>query len=329
MRPLAETCGANHYGAGPANGSSGRIPRPAPGRRRAAVLVALLAVGQWAAHGAAWEGPKASPASRATPQWLTDLEAKQIGPTRDAGGRIIRVGVPQAGVGPDLTDAMLDDLGDIESLDLITFYLSDKRAFSQAGWERFFRRSNVRTLTFCLSRLDDDLLRGIGKSPTLRTIKLWYTKGVTSRSLAGLAGMKSLQQLNLFATDIDDAAIRTLVTLPDLEVLDVGVTAVGDPFVDGLAGLPRLRLLQIYDIKATGPAVGRLGRLPNLEGLKCEKTALAPADLRELAKAPKLRYVTLPDRDGLMETAVELSKQVPGVGFYIRDKRVKNGTIEP
>jgi hypothetical protein len=81
---------------------------------------------------------------------------------------------------------------------------------------------------------------------------------VTEAGLKGLAGLKSLQWLNLRGTPIGDAGLKELAGLKNLKWLDLGSTKVTDTGLKQLAGLKNLRSLDLQGTLVTDAGVAGL-----------------------------------------------------------------------
>ena len=81
---------------------------------------------------------------------------------------------------------------------------------------------------------------------------------VTDAGLKELAGLKSLQSLNLWDTLVTDAGLKELGGLTSLQSLDLKSTRVTDAGLKELAGLKSLQRLYLYDTRVTDKGVAEL-----------------------------------------------------------------------
>jgi Leucine-rich repeat (LRR) protein len=100
---------------------------------------------------------------------------------------------------------------------------------------------------------------------TLRGIDLSDKKQVDDMGLKLVAGLKSLQSLDLGATKVTDAGLKELAELRSLHTLSLSNTQVTDAGLKELAGLKNLQTLFLQGTKATDAAVSELRKaLPAL-----------------------------------------------------------------
>ena len=81
------------------------------------------------------------------------------------------------------------------------------------------------------------------------------TFGMTDRELKDLAGLKSLQSLNLLDTAVTDAGLKELAGLKKLQALSLLDTAVTDAGLKELAELKSLQSLNLGDTQVTDAGV--------------------------------------------------------------------------
>lgn len=113
----------------------------------------------------------------------------------------------------------------------------------------------------------DALMEVLTRNPTIRSLKLEQSKGLT------------------------DAGLRYLARLPDLRVLDLGGSAVGDDGLRVLRDLPRLESLSLWWTHITDAGAEHLGGLDALESIDLAFTRTGDAALRALRNKPNLANV--------------------------------------
>ena len=79
-----------------------------------------------------------------------------------------------------------------------------------------------------------------------------------------MAGLNSLQSLDLSGTGVTDAGLRQLAGLNSLQSLYLGSTQVTDAGLKDLVGLRSLRSLSLGNTKVTDAGVAELNRSPRL-----------------------------------------------------------------
>lgn len=80
---------------------------------------------------------------------------------------------------------------------------------------------NLTGLDLEATRFDDRMARRISTSTTLAALDLGGTL-ITRQGLEHLTGMRQLHSLDLWATDLDEADLKLLLNLPNLEYLSLG-----------------------------------------------------------------------------------------------------------
>ncbi|MCL4180620.1 MAG: protein kinase [Verrucomicrobia bacterium] len=176
---------------------------------------------------------------------------------------------------------------------------------------------------FSNARLDEQTFRSVlaGKRE-LKRLDL-HDSSVTSEFLTNLAGLKTVEYLDLSATlaatphkpavgdsglrhlaqlsglrtlllhglPITEAGLVHLWSLPRLERLQLGATRVKS----GLAfrGLPQLKWLRLDATPITDDTLRHVGTLTGLEQLYLDGTAVSDAGLKHLAGLPRLRVLNL------------------------------------
>ena len=89
---------------------------------------------------------------------------------------------------------------------------------------------------------------------------------ITDAGLAQIKGMTTLTRLHLEQTKVTDKGLAHLKGLTNLEYLNLYGTEITDRGLDELAGLSKLKSLYLWQTKVTEAGVGKLKKaLPNLE----------------------------------------------------------------
>jgi len=140
--------------------------------------------------------------------------------------------------------------------------------------------------------VDDDILIVLARLPRLRSLTI--NEGfITSRGIDRLVRRCNLQQLDFFASNINDAAVARLADLTQLRSLNLSSTDITDA---ALEYVTRIRSLQELDL--TGCDVTDRGLLP-------------------LAHMPGLRHLAFTQTRQVSESTVELlQRQIPSVALY-------------
>jgi hypothetical protein len=141
------------------------------------------------------------------------------------------------------------------------------------------------------TNVTDTGLKKLAALPGLQTLQLdGLNLTITG---TGLAELKSLQRLYLWATKVNDESVKTLAGLKGLQILDLSSTQVTDAGLKELRGLTNLQRLFLGGTDVTGTGFKDLGALTDLQTLNLEQAKVTDAGLRELAGLKGLRYLDL------------------------------------
>lgn len=118
----------------------------------------------------------------------------------------------------------------------------------------------------------------------------WHSKVFTGAGLAGLAGLPNLVQLGCQGDRCDDAAMRSIATIPKLRMLMAQGTVASD---DGFVALSRSRSIEhIWGRECPnlhGRGFAALADMPALQGLGVSCKLVDDASLAALPRFPALR----------------------------------------
>src|SRR5882724_6972841 len=165
-----------------------------------------------------------------------------------------------------------------------------KEAGAQAGWMRADRFGLLEMLpqnkgragdlpAFKLAAWKDGLLAKLPVPASGFGLDLFGSQ-VKDSGLQDLAGLKSLQALNLRFNFISDAGLKELAELKNLQTLNLGFTLVGDAGMKELAGLKNLQSLELYKTVVTDAGLKELAELKNLQILDVSGTKVTDAGLK-------------------------------------------------
>lgn len=219
------------------------------------------------------------------------------------------------------------------------------------------RLRKLRTLELDETAIGDEGLVAIKGLPALRELSFQGMRGVGANGIAALAAMRrleilnlgfaeiettepfaasrSLRELHLFRTTLDDARAAGLGKVKTLRVLSLSYTAITDAAMAGLAGLPQLQALHLTStritdagVKALAPAktlveldltgtemgddsVEALLELPKLASLVLRGTKITNAGAAKLANLKSLKHVDLAGTAVTDQAVAELAKALP------------------
>jgi len=140
--------------------------------------------------------------------------------------------------------------------------------------------------------VDDAGLKQLAGLKSLQTLDLCGTK-VTDAGLKELAGLKSLKGLNLQQTQATDAGLKELAGLKGIQGLNLGGTKVTDAGLKQLASLKGLQVLALQGTPVTGAGLKELASLNGLQDLDLGGTKVTDAGLKMLAGLKSLQVLWL------------------------------------
>jgi len=121
----------------------------------------------------------------------------------------------------------------------------------------------------------------------------WRDPALEERQLANLAGLSSIEKLELSGSNVTSQGLEYLAGLSKLYMLHLDDTRVAD---DGLAKLTRLRGLAVLSLdhtRITDAGLAQLEKMPQLERLYLNGTAITDAGLAYVAKLTNLKELSL------------------------------------
>lgn len=154
----------------------------------------------------------------------------------------------------------LECFTELSSLILIQCHVTDEH-FELAQLPSTLESINVAD---CRSLGDRAVARLVECCPRIRTLSLDNTS-ITDHSVAQLARLSNLEELDLRDTDISDKNLAELVSgCGKLRVLNLDSTKVGDGSIEILAGAKHLRILELADAGITEEGIASLSSLSQL-----------------------------------------------------------------
>jgi N-acyl-D-amino-acid deacylase len=181
----------------------------------------------------------------------------------------------------DLGAAELASLPSLQELNLSHTLLSDRGVAALARLPKLNQLRVAHTLVETVTELPDvEVLSFAGCS-------------IRDESIARIAGLKRLRDLDLSYTDITDAGVGRLGVLTDLQRLDLTATEIGDEGLKHLAGLTRLQHLRLNYGRFTDKGVAALAGLRSLSTLEVARSRVTDSSVDTLAALPGLRHLNL------------------------------------
>jgi len=196
------------------------------------------------------------------------------------GLRILEVG------GEKLTAAGLKHLGALADLEKLKFF----RSAGLVG-DGLAPLAGLKKLTYLhiyeSGRIQLDTAQHIG---ALKGLKYLRMNDVHSEALPGIAGLKSLEDLDLSYAYIDDKGLKSLAGLTGLKKLDLASAAITDAGLAHLKDLKKLENLELYKCSKLTDAASELAKgLPALKYVNFGDTKVTPKGIEGLRAArPKL-----------------------------------------
>jgi hypothetical protein len=214
-------------------------------------------------------------------------------------------------VGTQVTDAGLKELAGLKSLQ--TLNLNDTQV-TDAGLKEL--AGLKLKFLFIPDRAKTDLglkhyLAALEAPANLSLDWSLHAWQLTDAGLKELAGLKSLQSLDLSGTQVTDAGLKELAGQKSLQWLNLYRTKVSDAGLKELAGLKSLQTLNLNDTQVTDAGLKELGGLKSLQTLALSATKVTDAGLKELAGLTSLQTLVLNDTEVTDAGIAELRKALP------------------
>lgn len=136
---------------------------------------------------------------------------------------------------------------------------------------------------------DADVKEIVSSHPAAKRLDL---KGLilSEKGLEPIKGLFTLNELNLSACTIPDAAFSSLKDL-DLQILELGNSNITDKTVDYISELKTLLFLNVDRTALTDAAVPKLAKIKTLKTLNITNTKIGDANLSALATIPQLEFL--------------------------------------
>ncbi|MGO8690590.1 MAG: leucine-rich repeat domain-containing protein [Thermoguttaceae bacterium] len=115
------------------------------------------------------------------------------------------------------------------------------------------------------------------------------------RTVLGEDFFADVTHVRAFGSDFNDDEMKQLKGLPQLNLLDVSATEVGDAGLEHVKGLSQLQELDVYGTNVTGAGLQHLRGLIRLETLRLYDTKVSDGGLKYLQGLTQLRTLDLRD----------------------------------
>ncbi len=188
---------------------------------------------------------------------------------------------------------------------------------------RYLKDEPLENLSVAESKIEDAHLHNIGALKQLRKLDLSYT-WISDPGLATIATLPRLMTLGLAGcTKLTSKSIDSICRFaPELAVLDISYTPVGEAGYEKLRGLKKLRSLDISLSDLTDQSVEPIFKLKNLEVLSISKNnALTDATIKGLKGMHNLKSLEMYGCGFSSEAIEQLKKSLPSCQFVTQKRK--------
>lgn len=189
-----------------------------------------------------------------------------------------------------LDDTVLAEIGRIRTLQDLTLA---RPTVTATGMAALAALPDLRKLTITSSRLRDEALVPLVGAPKLAHLKLLSNGRLTGATIATLAKMPALGQIDLYGTPVG-GALAPLAGLPALKSLTITTSGVTDDDLAALAAAPALTELHFGDNPEVGDrGVTALAGSKTLATLSMHRTLVTDTGLAAIAAMPTLVWLSV------------------------------------
>ena len=143
---------------------------------------------------------------------------------------------------------------------------------------------------------DDHTLASLAKAPTLQSVSIEWSYGVTDAGLRYLSRLPHLSELKLPAAAVDGSGFDAFDGHAPLEVLDLDGSSINDAALAYICRIPHLQMLFVRFTEITNDALPHLQALGELSVLHLDGTQVTGDGLPELRKLKSLQVLSLPSQ---------------------------------
>lgn len=271
--------------------------------------------------------PEQSPISfeneRAVAQWVVDRHHGLVHVVTDSGKRVpINQSLPEedfhvVGVymrdAPDLTDADLQRLQDLQKLEMIQF---ENVSITGEGLQSLRGSKTINNVTLTGSQFTDVALYEVATFPRLGILNLRGTQ-VTDKGIKALADLPDLHYLWLVDVPLTDESLGDIALFPALDTLVIKnngprrMAKISNRGIRLLNSLHNLKHLDLTNTDVSDEALSTLQHVGRLEKLRLDGTAVTDAGLASLHQVTTLKCVTLCETRVTSAGTVPLRKALP------------------
>lgn len=232
-----------------------------------------------------------------------------------------------------ITDASFVELAKLPKLKEIVAF---DTAITAAAMVSISKLASLQRIDVSNTKIGDEGLEALKGS---NLTNLWFNgmKGVTRKGVAAIAAMprltnlvlqfaeinaeveeltksKTLKELTLMSSKVDDAGGVHLGKIKTLQNLFLWNTKMTDKTMDAISGLP-LKVLYVTNTPITDAGMKSLSKIKTLETLWFDRTAVGDAGVAHFANHPKLRWFAA-DESKVTDAVVATLVTIPGMATF-------------
>jgi len=240
---------------------------------------------------------------------------------KNESGAVVSVDLSQVRLG-EFDLAVLDDLSQLTEL---TLYGSEVTAetFKQIGDLDTICKLNLEKTPFNLQAAKD--IRGLKNLEEL----FLFRSDVSDACCAELIKFSKLKQIRCGQTRIGDDGLVELAKLQTLEAIDLSdCNRVSNAGLKSLSALPNLRFLKVFGKRIDDEGVQYVGQMSNMQVLGLNDTDVTDEGMKAIAGLNKLREIHLV-RTQIGDGTMEVVSQLPQIRILkLRDTQISDKGIE-
>jgi hypothetical protein len=164
-------------------------------------------------------------------------------------------------------------------------------------------------------QLEDEQLSVLAGIKSLQKLEL-AGSSVTSAGLVHLRRLTNLYTLHLADTRVSDEGMKHLSGLRGLGILSLDNTSITDAGLAHLAQLPQLERFYLDGTAITDEGLAHISRLTTLKELSCANTQISDAGLEHLKKLKNLEVLKLFNTNVTQEGMEDLVEALPDCKFW-------------
>ncbi len=218
--------------------------------------------------------------------------------------------------GPQVGDPGMAHVAKMASLEVLG--LNDTQVTDE-GIRQLAVLNRLKELHLVRTRIGDPSLEVFAGLTELQSLRLRDTQ-ITDDGLVWLAELPKLENLDLSENSspgIGDPAMEHVAKIQSLQELNLWTTQVTDAGVQQLTRLPNLTWLNLDKTQITDRSAGILAQMPQLTWLHLGSNELTDESIESLKKLSKLKYINLSHTQISQEGFFELSDVLEPSGCIV------------